>query len=251
MDRHDDIRVDLPAYLAHDLDAGRAGEIRTHLRDCDSCRREAEELREVAALVASAPLEHRPPDHLEDRVMAFVELDRDAGDVAPLTREARRSSPAWALAGAAVAACLVFLAVYAVSWHQRAAEAERNLQAWEDVYGPYGHPGRPLALTGAGVGEGDATVRFIHHSGDNYGISLKTPGLAPTPPGHKYEVWLSDGTGWSPAGSFAIAGDADRTFYFHLGEDPADYETMWITLEPDDGDPAPSDRTIAKADLRP
>ena len=257
MTSHDEIRIDLPAYLAHELPESRAAEVRSHLAGCDACNREAEELRDVSALVRSAPLEHDPPPHLERQVMTLVELDRAAGDPIHLTDESstqRRPdrSPAMrllALVAAGLAVIGLVLGAMSLRLRDRAVEAEDRNQAWEDVYGSWGESVRKVQLSGGGLAQGDVVVSFIHHGGNNFGISMQADGLDNVRSGSRYEVWLSNDESWVSTGSFEISPTSDRVFYFHLGEDPRSYDKIWITVEPDDGDPGPSGNAVARAAL--
>ena len=257
MTSHDETRIDLPAYLAHELPESRAIEVRQHLAGCDACRREAEELRDIAALVRAAPLEHEPPPHLERQVMTLVELDRAAGDPIHLTEGSRaerrpeRSPPIrlLALAAAGLAAIGLVLGAISLRLRDRAVEAEGRNQAWEDVYGSWGDSVREVQLSGEGLARGEVVATFIHHGGNNFGISMRAGGLDDVRSGSKYEVWLSDDESWVPTGSFEIAPGSDRIFYFHLGEDPRRYDKIWVTVEPGDGDPEPSGHAVAQATL--
>ena len=257
MSSHDEIRIDLPAYLAHELPESRAAEVRSHLAGCNACRREAEELRDVSTLLRSAPLEHEPPPHLERQVMTLVELDRAAGDPVHLTDGSATHgrpdrSPTMrllALAAAGLALIGIVLGAMSLRLRDRAVEAEDRNQAWEDVYGSWGESVREVQLSGEGLARGDVVASFIHHGGNNFGISMRADGLDNVRSGSRYEVWLSNDDSWASTGSFEISPTSDRVFYFHLGEDPRSYDKIWITLEPDDGDPGPSGNAVARADL--
>ncbi|MDQ3619472.1 MAG: anti-sigma factor [Actinomycetota bacterium] len=256
MSPHEGIRMDLAAYLAHELPGRRAIEVQKHLADCPVCMREAEELRDLTALVRSTPLEHEPPPHLERQVMALIELDRAVGDPIELQDEPAEQRPhrslasRWpALVAAGFAAAGVALAILNVQLRDRALVAEDRNQAWVDVYGSWGESVREVHLSGRGLDRDDVVATFIHHGGANYGISMRSEGLRSARPGSKYEVWLSDDEGWISTGSFEISPDSDRVFYFHLGEDPRAYDKIWVTVEPHDGDPGPSGRAVAQADL--
>ncbi len=256
MTPHEGIRVDLAAYLAHELPGRRAIEVQKHLADCPVCRREAEELRDLTALVRSTPLEHEPPPHLERQVMTLIELDGAAGDSIELLGEPDENSvhrsfasrlPVFVAAG--LAAVGLALAVMNFQLRDRAVEAESRNQAWVDVYGSWGESVHEVQLSGRGLDRDDVVATFIHHGGNNFGISMRSEGLSAARPGSKYEVWLSDNEGWITTGSFEISPDSDRVFYFHLGEDPRAYDKIWVTVEPNDGDPGPSGRAVAQADL--
>ena len=256
MTPHEGIRVDLAAYLAHELSGRRAIEVQKHLADCPVCMRQAEELRDLTALIRSTPLEHEPPPHLERHVMTLIELDGAAEDSIELSDEHAEQRPLRSFASrrlvfvaAGLAAVGLTLAVMNFQLRERAVEAESRNQAWVDVYGSWGESVHEVQLSGRGLDRDDVVATFIHHGGNNFGISLRSEGLTAARPGSRYEVWLSDDEGWISTGSFEISPDSDRVFYFHLGEDPRAYDKIWVTVEPNDGDPGPSGRAVAQADL--
>lgn len=154
-----------------------------------------------------------------------------------------------ALAAAGLALIGLVLGAMSLRLRDRAIEAEGRNQAWEDVYGSWGDSVREVQLSGEDLARGEVVATFIHHGGNNFGISMRAGGLDDVRSGSKYEVWLSDDESWVSTGSFEISPGSDRVFYFHLGEDPRRYDKMWVTVEPDDGDPEPSGRAVAQAAL--
>jgi len=89
MKQCDSVTPDLPALITGELDESSAASLEAHLGSCPQCRRELLELRRMIGLVSRAPLEHRPPEHLEHDVFAFLELESEAAAVrsAPLEHE--------------------------------------------------------------------------------------------------------------------------------------------------------------------
>ena len=89
MSECDSVVVDLPALITGELDEAMSAHLETHLADCPRCRRELLEMRRLIGLVSRAPLEHRPPEHLEHEVFSFLELEPVAQAVrnAPLEHE--------------------------------------------------------------------------------------------------------------------------------------------------------------------
>ena len=80
---------ELPALITGELDEAGSAHLEAHLADCPRCRRELLEMRRLIGLVSRAPLEHRPPEHLEHDVFSFLELEPVARAVrdAPLEHE--------------------------------------------------------------------------------------------------------------------------------------------------------------------
>ena len=90
----------LGAYVLGVLDADEHGAVQTHLDDCDACRREVDDLRDLEAALGEIPpeafLEGPPPDGdlLLRRTLQEVRVES--------ARRSRFTRAAWALAAAAV-----------------------------------------------------------------------------------------------------------------------------------------------------
>ncbi|MGH2774026.1 MAG: anti-sigma factor family protein [Actinomycetota bacterium] len=82
MSECDSILPDLPALITGELGEARGAHLEAHLAGCPRCRRELLEMRRLIGLVSRAPLEHRPPEHLEHDIFSFLELE-------PVTRAVR------------------------------------------------------------------------------------------------------------------------------------------------------------------
>lgn len=80
---------ELPALITGELDEAGGAHLEAHLADCPRCRRELLKMRRLIGLVSRAPLEHRPPEHLEHDVFSFLELEPVSRAVraAPLEHE--------------------------------------------------------------------------------------------------------------------------------------------------------------------
>lgn len=101
-----------------------------------------------------------------------------------------------------------------------------------------------VAMSGTELEQGAWGEAAIRAKGAGWWISLDLKDLPPAPEGAYYEGWM-----WSDAGSGVSIG----TFHLHddaepvilwSGVDPAEYPSIWITLEAEDGDPAASDRVV-------
>lgn len=75
-------------------------------------------------------------------------------------------------------------------------------------------------------------------------IRLELADLPAASDGTYYEgwVWNDDGQGVS-IGTFHLRG-GDEAVVLWSGVDPADYPSIWVTLEDEDGDPSASDRVV-------
>ena len=98
------------AYALDALSVAEEGEFESHLADCDSCRSETDEFREIAAALAA--LESREvPQRLRDSVMRAADQQRQlpplVADPAPV--QLRTTAPRWrrGLVAAAAAVALI------------------------------------------------------------------------------------------------------------------------------------------------
>jgi hypothetical protein len=69
------VAPELPALITGELDAAAEARLESHLTTCPRCRRDLIEMRRLIGLVSRSPLEHRPPEHLENDVFAFLEIE--------------------------------------------------------------------------------------------------------------------------------------------------------------------------------
>lgn len=88
---------------------------------------------------------------------------------------------------------------------------------------------------------GQATLR---PRGSGWWIRLELTDLPAAPDGTYYEgwVWSDEGDGVS-IGTFHLRGEPDPVILWS-GVEPADYPSIWVTLEDEDGDASASDRIV-------
>jgi anti-sigma-K factor RskA len=115
-----------------------------------------------------------------------------------------------------------------------------------DGVGP-GKPGdgstialRPLAGT-----TGSATLTIAGAE-----ASLRGSGLPPSGAHDYYEAWLADARGRMVSmGTFRVKRDGRVDVHMAVAVDVSRYALVDVSLEPDDGDPGHSDRSVLRADL--
>lgn len=253
----EDPHLDLAGYLAGSLQPGEAERFASHLRGCDRCRSELEELRPLAAaLEGSEPLPD-PPAELRGRVLeaalagesAAVSQHGSSSDNDQSRRRGEHSTSAPTPASGSgrsrrasrlrigvIAAVLLALAV-AVS----------------------------LTLTGSGDGEYKATLASpelggeidisIRQADGGRLVELDGSDVRGARAGDFYELWFvgsEDAAGSADrvsAGSFSVSADGDFEVVLSTAIDPADYPRMELTAEPADGDPTPTPPPLATAEL--
>jgi anti-sigma-K factor RskA len=84
----------------------------------------------------------------------------------------------------------------------------------------------------------------IKKTGSGWWIELDLDDLPAAAPGTYYEAWVwnDEGEGVS-IGTFHFRETADPIVMWS-GVDPADYPSVWVTLEDEDGNPSASDRIV-------
>jgi anti-sigma factor RsiW len=205
---------ELPGLLLGELPPATAVAVDRHLAACDACRRDL-----AAVAVASSAL--RDASRLR-----FPEVPAQPPQLpGSLLRDRRRRSR-WLLGAAAVVVAL--------------ALGVGNLTLGRDR-----DPGRgqTVALGAPGAGPATAQAR-MRGDGDDQLMTMTARDLPRPPAGAYYEVWLVDGAGDEfPVGVLAPNGEGIWSL-------PADvaarYRTIAVTLEPADGNPSRSDRTVLR-----
>jgi anti-sigma-K factor RskA len=211
---------------------------REHLAACPSCSAALAELGEVVGDIRAArPAEVREP---RPQVWAAIERELDADGpvdpVVPLRPAAarRRFHPA-RLAVAAAVGLLVGVGGTLGVLSARTAEGPALLAS--TTLAPL--PGE----TGEGTAElvrEDDTVRLRVHAA-----------LGSSPSGDYHEVWLINGDGrrMYALGVLPSSGDASYWLPAPLGSRLDGYETVDISLEPEDGDAAHSQHSLVRGRL--
>jgi hypothetical protein len=267
---HSDPHPDLAGYVLGVLTPQQARAFERHLRACEACRTEIQELGGIPVLLAAGSAQIQPPADLRTRTLARIGADaRAAADGAPgaLSGTVPRQPPAapgpspvdrrwhlrarpWSFA-AAVAAAVMVLGVGVAT-----ALINTGVRLGDTSAGggpPGGGSGggtasvRTLTLmaTGGGPQRGTAHIR---NTPRGRLVDLEIDSLKPPPRGHHYVSWFV-GPRDSPAdpdrvviGSFIPISDLVRvSFTSHAS--PA-YERIEITSEPDDAEPNEGGRIL-------
>lgn len=185
---------------------------RDHLSSCPQCIAHRSALGSMLQILDDPLLWIEPPPELERRVTRLIETS-DAEEP-PMTGRRRR----WQIIAAA-AVLIVAVATGAFLFGRQPPPD------WE--------------ITTAGVGPGESAVAVIGGWNVEGGtrVVLAAEGLAAAPDGYTYELWfISDSTPIS-GGTFAAA---DQPVNLFVGVGRREYPRVAVTLEPLDGDPAPS-----------
>ena len=247
--------------------------VRAHLRECEACAREVEELRGLPGLMAESAPATSVPAGLERRVLEAVAQEAATkagaaqhGSVRQPRTERTPSRPRLG-AGARVNGLLVGLGLGQVGrriWGPGIAVAVAamlvvvaagvemvRLGPGPGAAGPAQpavHTVRLVAVDGSAA-SGTASVQ---RSSGGQLVELKVKGLPETSPGELYVCWLVD-EGDSvqhqnrvAVGTFSVSGSSPVTVRWSTGADTAQYR-LDVTREQTDGNPLRRGREVLVA----
>lgn len=201
------------------------------VREDPAFRAEVDRLRRTAAsLNATTPIAGDPPP-----------LDLDAARAARPSAAGRRRAPRRSLvlrpAFAALSAALLLAA---------GAGGGALLSGGDDE--PTRAPATAVALDAFDGAPAPQRATVALRS-DAAGLDVR--GLAPSRRGEHYELWLlNSGTDLVSVGTFRVGADGRVTADFPLGVDPDRYAFLDVSVEPDDGNPAHSTRSVLRSARR-
>lgn len=178
-----------------------------HLESCSACRARLESLEAARNVLAVSAVWEEPPPELEDQVVGLI--------------TGRRQVPAthrWFRYGVGIAAGVLVVAT-GVSLLLNRADWRVDMAA--------SSPGVVADIAGWNTAEGTR-------------LALHAKGLGSAPEGYVYELWFSAGADHVSAGTFKDPSNVRLV----VGVARLDYPHIWVTLEPLDGDPAPSSSVV-------
>ena len=188
---------------------------------------EREQLARLRRMLNDDALWARPPPELADAIIDDIEAFQPPAERARWPRRAL-------LAGLSMAAAvLVVVGVVTLSSESGGAQTET------------------IALAGTSLAPDAAATAELLDTPSGVAITLDIAELPPARKGFFYEAWVK-----GPNGSVAVG-----TFHFRDGQDPeepielwsgvdlAEYPTLTITLEPEDGNPASSGQVVLKGEI--
>lgn len=254
-----DIHDLLGAYCTDALDPQERARFEEHLADCDRCRDEAADFREVLAALADAHPVH-PPSSLEDAVMGRALADgspareqRTGGSAPPTTHpasagttEARPTHSAWRRAApwmAAAAGAVLFAGGFGLGRQQAptqtASDVSDDMAAVVAVASAADAHVLPVDIMG--------TTSRVVTSGEMDKSVFLASGLPTPAKGMCYQVWaVTDDGQMVSAGSFTP--DADGQIAVVLDGGAAGVDRFVITMEPPGGSEHPSGKKLAEVD---
>jgi hypothetical protein len=94
---------------------------------------------------------------------------------------------------------------------------------------------------------GGAELEVVRYAPNDYGVVIEAKRLPICRVNYHYEVWASGAGGDAFLGSFKMPGK--DIYNFPMGVDPADFEEIQITHEPELGDPMKTGDILWEAPL--
>jgi hypothetical protein len=178
-----------------------------HLQSCSACRAKLEALEAARNVLAVPAVWEEPPPELEEQVVGLITGRRQV----PTTRR-------WFRYAAGIAAGVLVVAV-GVSLLLNRADWRIDMTATS--------PDVVADIAGWNTNEGTR-------------LALHVKGLGSAPEGFVYELWFSAGADHVSAGTFKDPSSVRLV----VGVARLDYPHIWVTLEPLDGNPAPSSSVV-------
>jgi anti-sigma-K factor RskA len=210
-----DIHALSGAYAVDALDDLERARFEQHLRDCESCTREVESLREASALLAETTAVP-PSPALRDRVLAEIATVRPLPPVVPVPSSADRRRRRW-LPAVAAAAAAVLIGTGAVVWQQVTDEPPSRVEQVLEA-------GDAQEFMQTLPGGAEATV--VRSKKLNQAV-LITHDMPAAPNGHAYALWLQHDDVMVPAGIMPPGSDNEVL----LSGDAASANGAGITVE--------------------
>jgi hypothetical protein len=189
--RRTDPHTLLGAYALDALTEADRARFERHLRVCESCRHEAQGLREATAKLAAGTVT-RPPDRLREQVLATAARTRQ---LPPMIRE----TSAWpgrrwgmAIACGLLAVALAVGGIAINTQHQLSQEQAHSRAIAAVLNAP-----DATMMTAQAADGGTATIVLSHLDS---ALVVTTARLPILPSSRRYELWLMGSGGARPAG---------------------------------------------------
>ena len=245
MSVHEQFAEDLALYALGALEGGERISLEGHLQECASCRRELEQLRGDAALLALTTSGPRPPVRAKSRLMDAIARE-------PRGKRSQPASSWFGIAGWIAAAAMVGVA--AALWWSNArlsfnvqilsaqierekSQSERARRVADVLNAPDATPYLVLPVSVKTLPPSGKAI----YSRERNGLVFVASNLGPLPSGKAYELWLVPKQGTPiPAGVFKP--DAHGGAIVLNPPLPAGVEAkaFAITIEPEQGSTTPT-----------
>jgi anti-sigma-K factor RskA len=245
MSVHEQFAEDLALHALGALEGNERISLEDHLQECASCRRELEQLRGDAALLALTTSGPRPPARAKSRLMHAIASE-------PKLRTAKSQQPWWSALGWATAAAMVVLA--AILWNQNArlksnAEESEALTAQQQaqlaearriVDTLMAQDAMHVSVLPVGMKAPPPEGKAIY-SRERNGLIFMASNLHPLPAQKAYELWLIPTQGAPiPAGMFKPDAHGSAMVVNPPLPSGVEAKAFAITIEPEKGSATPT-----------
>ncbi|MGH9516220.1 MAG: anti-sigma factor [Terriglobales bacterium] len=245
MSVHEQFAEDLALYALGSLEGDEKLSLEKHLQECASCRRELDDLRGSAALLALSASGPRPPARSKSRLMDAIAKE-------PRARTASSPTRWWsALGWAAAAAMLIFAAAM---WNQN-QRLKSSINEWADLSSQQrqelegarrvvdtltANDAMRVTVLPVGVKAPLPEGKAIYSRQRN-GLIFMASNLRPLPAQKAYELWLIPTTGNPiPAGVFKPDARGTATVVNPPLPQGIEAKAFAITVEPETGSTTPT-----------
>ena len=248
MSAHEQFADDLALYALGSLEGGETTSLEKHLEGCASCRRELEQLRGDAALLALSASGPRPPARAQARLMDAIAKEPRLGGAG--TRKLRPQW--WAAFGWAAAAAMIV--VVALMWNQN-VRLKANVEQWaalseaqrqeldrerriaDTVTAP---DAMQVSVLPVGLKTPPPEGKAIY-SRKNNGLIFVASNLLPLPAQKAYELWIIPTQGAPiPAGVFKPDSRGGAMVINPPIPAGVEAKAFAITIEPEAGSTTPT-----------
>lgn len=225
------------AYVCHALEPAEREAFERHLAECPTCVQEVAELRETAALLASAAAE-TPPARLKAAVDARIAVTRQIPpiiDHAPARQAAPRPRRRWfaGLGYGLAAGMAVVVAVLGVRLNDQQNQIDQARDRSTTISALLAAP--DVHTDSVTVSTGGSGRVLVSRSRDEAAITVS--GLSQLSPGKVYQLWMMGPSGARSGGLVPIDSEAFDSVLAHgLG----DARTIGLTVEPTGGSAQPT-----------
>ncbi len=235
-----------------------------HLQECPECEKLVKEYRRVIELLPLASEPAEPPAEMKKRILSRVleadapvqQVQKPAGEAPKPVREepeytvravpAPQKKPILRYLSAGLAAAVVVLLIYISQLRQDVDQLQHQVAVSS---GPLQgiKVNESVVLSPAAVESAVKGLATIIADNSGTHLVVQAEGLPELTGTEVYQVWLIKGDVPQNAGTFVSQGGNGALYYTF---EPQEYDTVAITLEPDDGGEAPSSQIVLAAPIK-
>ena len=228
MNAEEHVLDDLPTYALGSLDRETALVVARHVATCSTCRAELQAFEAVSDQLLEISSAQQPPARVQERLLAQIEAGRASIQAETVTTQ--RMPRLLLVAVAALG--ILFIGILAV-FSASPVESRPDLHV--------------LALNGT-TDAPEVTGVLIVTADGTLG-TLVVDHLPPLHSGMKYQMWLRDSEGLVAGQTFGISDSGYWGGHVSSEAPLLSYEWFGVTMEPEDGSPAPTGLVLIEGQI--